>query len=213
MRLSAEIRWFWTHDVLPDVARWFCSESVHPFPVGGGQERTDYYLHEPHNTEFGVKVRGGRTELEVKTLVTRGQALEVPPFTGCVDVWTKVSTTALVIPQDQQVRVHKQRWLRMFDTACNPLREIELDEKEAPKNSQLPNRGCSVELTRITLASGETWLTLGFEAFGKLEDIQADIALVATELERRNAPALPGARLASYPEWLVSLNGSVANPK
>jgi hypothetical protein len=72
--------------------------------------------------------------------------------------------------------------------------------RTATRDGQWPTRGCGVELTRIAVA-GERWWSLGFEAFGHLESVAADLRAVARLMARRRPPSLAGGRLLSYP-WL-----------
>jgi hypothetical protein len=62
------------------------------------------------------------------------------------------------------IRVHKRRCLRKFDTGTSPPAEVELDSEERPLGDRkLPDDGCNVEFTAVTLGlTGERWWTLGF---------------------------------------------------
>jgi len=51
----------------------------------------------------------------------------------------------------------KLRWLRKFDTGHRPPREIKVDEYEKVQKP-LPQNGCNVELTRLTMPDDEQWL-------------------------------------------------------
>jgi hypothetical protein len=96
----------------------------------------------------------------------------------------------------------KLRWLRKFDTGHRPPREIKVDEYEKVQKP-LPQNGCNVELTRLTMPDDEQWFTLGFEAFGSLADVENRLQQVAEVMANRRPPRLTGAICLSYPQFLT----------
>src|SRR5437762_2801792 len=101
MQISAELRWFWK-DIPPDgLLQWFCGSDGHKFVAGGGKHRrVDRYLKESHQPELGIKSRGERLgaarAVEVKGLtVPVLTTLEIPPFVGAIQLWTKWTSKAL----------------------------------------------------------------------------------------------------------------------
>jgi hypothetical protein len=204
MLQSAEIRWFWRGALPPGLEDWFRGRGAHPCAAGGGGTRTDEYLRDPGQGELGIKSRGGKPGLEIKGLVeVATPGLAVAPFAGPVEIWVKWSCEALDLGSRPRIPTEKQRWLRKFDTAGPTPEEIPLDDAERPVGGRpLPERGCNVELTRVGLPAGIVWWTLGFEAFGRLATLQADLAAAAAALAGRRPPPLPGGILASYPAWL-----------
>lgn len=208
MQVSAEIRWFWKESLPAGLEEWFQSKDVHRCAAGGGDTRTDEYLREPPRdtvqAELGVKRRGGKDGVEVKGLVSVVQdGVVAGPFAGPIEIWSKWSTQSLHV-QDV-VSTEKLRWLRKFDTGGDTPAEVPLgsDEKPVDKDRPLPERGCNVELTRVTCA-GKVWWTLGFESFGALQDVENSLRATATLLGTRRPPVLGDDALrASYPAWLA----------
>jgi len=64
-----------------------------PLPSRGGKQRNDDYLVDPDQTELGLKRRGQKLGVEVKGLVVKEWAsLNVRPFSGIIELWTKWTT-------------------------------------------------------------------------------------------------------------------------
>jgi hypothetical protein len=207
MQVSAEIRWFWPDDPPPGLYDWFVNGSGDICAAGGGRpDRRDEYLKDKKQVELGIKRRGGSgSGIEVKGLVAaRLGGVEVDPFIGTIELWTKWSSKLLQLEPSATITVVKQRWLRKFSTVGSSPREIALTSDESPKDEQsLPTRGCNVELTRVEVLGQEgRWWTLGFEAFGDSTSVGGDLYSVAAFLSRRQPPRLEGGFLASYPAWL-----------
>jgi hypothetical protein len=190
MQLSAEIRWFWPDSPPPQLDEWFCNSPKHVCSVGGGEPRVDEYLSDCSQVELGLKRRGGKTGVEVKGLVTAEFAfLNVPPFVGSIELWSKWTSEALDLKAT--IPVEKIRWLRKFDTTAPLPEEIPLDSRERPLGPHaLPTLGCNVELTRIMLPKNEVWWTLGFESFGNIQTVDNSLRAVATTLAARQPPEL-----------------------
>jgi hypothetical protein len=71
----------------------------------------------------------------------------------------------------------KRRWLRKFATDGHVPVEIARDANEKPVTGSPPARGCNVELTEVRI--GSLWWTLGFESFGSIHTVEADLRAVA----------------------------------
>jgi hypothetical protein len=213
MLISAEIRWFWPDAPPPALHDWFASISIHGCAVGGGDDdpRPDAYLRDASQRELGIKARAGKT-VEVKGLVTVvWNGLRASPFAGPIEIWTKWSAAALTLDPTRTIETRKRRWLRKFDTTGATPREIPLNRKERPADEKvtLPELGCNVELTHVSVAS-EVWWTFAFEAFGKLTTTQDDLRAVAGVLAGRNPPSMGTPMVASYPAWLQQRCGQEA---
>lgn len=207
MQLSAEIRWFWPERPPSGLKDWFVNASGDVFAAGGGKPgREDEYLRDPKQVELGIKRRGGGkiSGIEVKGLVECLGDLAAGPFAGPIELWTKWVSEPLKIDGAPTIRIKKQRWLRKFDAGGSLPKEIELNADEKPvKDGELPTRGCNVELTYVQIADqGGDWWTLGFEAFGTIATVEADLRAVAAALNQRQPPPLEEGLLASYPMWL-----------
>lgn len=210
MQLSAEIRWFWAGDPPAGLKEWFLEAKGDVCAAGGGErERQDQYLRDENQVQLGIKRRDTKSSqhkgVEVKGLVAAKQGmLAAGPFVGPIELWAKWGSESLAIDEGSTVTIRKQRWLRKFDGAASPPREIEVTPNEQPGPGQtFPNRGCNVELTRIGVEGlAGTWWTLGFESFGALATVEADLRAAAAVLSERWPPGLEGGRLASYPAWL-----------
>jgi hypothetical protein len=204
MQLSAEIRWFWRKVPPPQLERWFRNATEDTCTAGGGELRQDDYLYDGSQIELGLKRRGGKAGVEVKGLVAAAWGnLSANPFTGPIELWSKWTSEALELALDRTVPIEKVRWLRKFDTTKQAPEEIPLDSKEKPLGKRaLPEIGCNVELTRITLRNQEVWWTLGFESFGTLQTLGNDLCAVAATMAARQPPQFGTGLLASYPAWL-----------
>ncbi|HTV48743.1 MAG TPA: hypothetical protein VMG59_09910 [Phycisphaerae bacterium] len=204
MQISAEIRWFWFEYPPFAFKDWFCKADSHRIAAGGGGLRLDEYMCDRKQVELGVKLRGGKKGVEVKGLVSIIEnGLEVEPFMGSIEIWTKWSSEILELNLKETVKTIKRRWLRKFDCFTAEPIEIELDHKENPKNgATLPSQGCNVELTEVTLASQDIWWTFGFEAFGTTETVEENLRKATTTISKRLHGEFTKGHLASYPVWL-----------
>jgi hypothetical protein len=205
MQVSAEIRWFWPELEPTDLAGWFQDKAVHNFSPGGGETRVDLYLVDRDQLELGVKSRGGKNGIEVKGLVSPSEpGLQLSPFTGPIEIWTKWTSNSLDLNSRQTTRIEKRRWLRKFETSSERTREIELDREERPATGEPPPQsGCNVEFTALTLDGHRPWWTLGFEAFGSLAGVTQSLQAVASLLVSRHPPPTPQGLRCSYPQWLT----------
>lgn len=208
MQVSAEIRWF-SHGIVPRAFKdWFCNNQTNYGSAAGGVKvRVDRYLHDRRQVELGIKLRGGKSGVEVKGLVAViSHPLTVGPFEGKIEIWTKWTTEALELPPNSLLAIEKRRWLRKFDTTAQVVREIPLNSDERPLNQDpLPNLGCNVELTEIKLPNDDIWWTFSFEAFGTIDDVENSIRNTAALIVTRQPVGFEKALTASYPTWLKDL--------
>jgi hypothetical protein len=206
MQVSAEARWFWSASAPERLEEWFCGKHPDGIAAGGGKERRDDYLRDPNQNELGIKRRGEKPGVEVKGLVSSGPTdLSLEPFVGPIEIWSKWTSEALRINPALTIVTRKLRWLRKFDTAHGSPREIEVDEYEKIQEP-LPQNGCNVELTHLTMPDDEHWFTLGFEAFGSLADVEQP----ATRRRGNGQPSASeadGSHLSQLPSVLEALLG------
>jgi hypothetical protein len=140
--------------------------------------------------------------MEVKGLVAVLPFVRVGSSSPCPQIWSKWTTTALDIKTYPSIVTHKSRRLRKFDACTTSLREIRLDERETPTGSERwPELGCDVELTRVVVGDGEPWWTLGFEAFGPYDGVQAALLRAVEGIARESLDVSGGVEM-SYPAWL-----------
>jgi hypothetical protein len=66
----------------------------------------------------------------------------------------------------------------------------------------LPEEGCNVEYTQISVEGSPPCVTLSFEAFGALDAVAVNLRRTTATLAMRRPPALVGGWRASYPSWL-----------
>lgn len=213
MRITVEVRWFGTGEVPRDLDAWFREPgSSFSWRPGGGHVRTDQYLL-LRNPELGIKRRGDDQRAEIKGLV--GPLRRECQF-GRVDVFPRIyskwTTAPLECSRAPLVQVKKTRWLRVISMAAEPL-EIRLGAGELGEDpiemSCLPEIGCGVELTRITL-NGEDWWSFAAEAFaqrppggGSTIDLAAEsLRTILSRLSGPSAVDFRGARYQDYTEWL-----------
>src|SRR5437867_11609257 len=110
MQVSAEIRWFWHNQPPLEFKDWFF-HGPHDFSPGGGQRiRADHYLHDTSQAEMGLKRRGGKRGVEIKGLViVVSPGLDIGPFSGDMEIWTKWTTESLELPSQSLVAVEELR--------------------------------------------------------------------------------------------------------
>ncbi len=198
--LSAEIRLFWFDAKPAALEHWFLEGPAHLWaPVF--EERTDVYLADEDQDELGLKTRGEKPGIEVKGLIAvPGRTVEFNSREILIELWSKWSSKRLSFDPAKGVELDKRRWTRKFDTGgAQPI--------EIPEG--LPKLGCNVEWTIVQRSSGETCWTLGFEAYGNLDDVEKSLQDVVRTMKDRNPPRAPGARAISYPAWIRTLSHAV----
>jgi hypothetical protein len=185
------------------LEEWFRGKHPDGIPAGGGKERRDDYVRDPNQDELGIKRCGEKPGVEVKGLVaSRPTSLSAEPFVGSIEIWTKWTSEGLRIDPALTIVTRKLRWFRKFDTGHGSPREIKVDEYEKIQEP-LPQNGCNVELTHLTMPDDEQWFTLGFEAFGSLANVENSLQHVAEVMATRRPPRLTGAICLSYPQFLM----------
>ena len=203
MQNSAEIRWFWRSPVPDGLEEWFRSGA---FPPGGGRLRKDVYLADPGQLELGIKQRDGTDAAEVKGFVARFLTpIRIGTLSGHAELWTKWSSPSLRLDGFTTQTVIKTRWLRMFEVTSGVVREIELGEDEKPRNAEekLPEQGCNLEYTNVSLAhGGQPWSTVGLESFGDYALVETNLRLTLHYLGSRPLPTFRTGEELSYPGWL-----------
>ncbi len=118
--VSAEARWFWPAAPPSAFKEWFTADAAHGYRAGGGGTRKDVYLHDTTQGELGIKLRGGKKGVEIKSLVSvLADKLDADPFRGAIELWTKSTSQALDLSTNPTIATSKTRWLRKFgmDTA------------------------------------------------------------------------------------------------
>lgn len=213
MQLSAEVRWFQVGPIPDDLRKWFQQPAAaFQCPVGGGRDRKDVYLRIAE-TELSIKSRGGKKGLEVKGLV---EVLPAPVAFGRVavapQIFCKWSSEQLAFEKLSTVETVKTRWMRKFDTATEPPREIALGAgafaEDPAVKSERPDVGCNVELTKV-VRDGETWWTFGAESFAFNQSGRPSELVVEGLLRTMHALSLHGdvdlrtATYRGYGEWIA----------
>jgi hypothetical protein len=198
---SAEIRWFYPGSLPKLMLRWFAADRML-----SPATRTDRYLVFPGCESVGVKVREGR--FEIKAL--KGASETVRFSTGIsarTDCWVKWSygkesvkpwIEALLGEHDGWIDVTKARYLRKYSLDGGEILEVDAEE--------LLDRGCNVELTRVSTRD-RAWWSLAFEAFGSPDLIRGDLQKVVGHFFTDHPPAkrFEAMNSCSYPVWLASL--------
>ncbi|MGH2733481.1 MAG: hypothetical protein ACRDJG_11205 [Actinomycetota bacterium] len=179
------------------MADWFESLEAEP------QERADLYLCALETDALGVKLRSDGDRLELK-LRERDQGRSEFPggVAGNVEQWQKWSfETAKVDHSPLGLGLPSRFWLGV--NKVRRLATYELPSGRFWLTDRRPGEGCSVELTELR-AAGTKWYTLGFEAFGREDNIHESLAHAAGAFF--NQPKLSrGLRAGAsygYPHWL-----------
>jgi hypothetical protein len=201
MRLSAELRWFWEGEPTIEFERWFAEAGQDWHAARPTKTRLDDYLADRGQSELGIKKRSGGSIVEVKGFIAaRNQTLTFSHCTASVELWAKWPSFALDLSCVRLITIEKRRSMRTFRPNGAGVREL-------PPTSEEPRAdtasACNVELTRISGPDGTPWWTLGLEAFGALEQIEALLAATLAEMEHRKPPPLTNGQACSYPAWIA----------
>lgn len=203
---TLEIRWFWQGPGNDAIFAWFLEGTQQP----DREERADVYLLLPGCATVGVKLRENR--FEIKALIEEYDSPDrLPGPDGTVQRWSKWSLTSEKLPIVTEdilgtgtwQNVHKQRFKRRWNVPSGHI-------PEEPTKESVPDRGCSVELTRLQLSRQQTtWMTLAFEAFGPSTDLEDLLASAAAAFwrEKKKPPTLKLSTAVScgYAGWLAGL--------
>lgn len=100
----------------------------------------------------------------------------------------------------------KLRWLRKFDTGHGSPREIKVDECENIQEP-LPQNGCNVELTRLTMPDDEQWFTLWFRSVRRTLRRGKQPATRRKGNGQPSASEADGSNLSQLPSVLEALLG------
>ena len=202
---TVEVRWFQQGQADSALRAWF-RHVAHQ-----AQEQTprvDYYLRASNPDNLGIKLREGLVEIK-EHHQTYGQVSFHQHVHGHVDGWRKWS-----FPQPETmprvdsetfhqawIGVKKERWLCLFRIRSETLEAVPL--------STQPKAGCGLELTQVE-ASGETWWSVGLEAFGKEEENFERLLKVGKHIFAQDPPSFERPYSRSYPQWLATLERSSA---
>jgi hypothetical protein len=74
----------------------------------------------------------------------------------------------------------------------------------SPAQSGARLSGCDAELTLLRGPDGTPWWTVGFEAFGDLEQVEADLVATVATVASRSPPPLEAGEATGYPGWLAA---------
>lgn len=201
MYATIELRWF-LRDALPAVEAWFGS---HGLTLGKhAARRTDFYLPQPGRDDCGIKLREG--DIEIKQRLGNPVAFQATPqAAGWLEKWQKWSFHHLARdPQAQQVLSGGTAWLAVEKERIGLKIRSQSNgtQRLYPLKTSLAT-GLQVEYTRVQLM-GETWFTVGVEAFGQ-SPFSVPQGLLAALLA---ATPLPPESSLSYPGWLQRFTGA-----
>ncbi|MEP0545637.1 MAG: hypothetical protein ABJF88_01765 [Rhodothermales bacterium] len=197
---TAEVRWFAEGPLPEAVEAWFhAAAGERPW-----EARTDRYVRPASPDGLGVKARSGYLEVKRLAEVVGEEELH-DGVTGRVECWRKWSfplgagATLRDVTGDW-VAVAKRRRKGTFAVRNGTVEIVQREEQAG--------QGCSLEIAEVE-ADGQTWWSVGFEAFGTY-----DQAALVEYLRRAAAhvfaaadpPALPAAQAMSYPAWLCALS-------
>ncbi|MGZ6546368.1 MAG: hypothetical protein ACXVEI_13775 [Actinomycetota bacterium] len=197
---TLEVRWIHPGRVPDAMIGW-----LGPF-ADQIERREDRYLVDPSNPDLGVKIKGA-VQLDLKAFRGSPGELVVPGGgRGRLEIWEKWT-----FPLDEHghppadssgwLTLQKRRRRRSFRLVDERAVERPVSEADLP--------GCTVELTEVAIGE-ETWWSLGIEAGGRSETL--DAALHATAASLFQGPSPRGIRLdlrdsMSYARWLGTRSG------
>ena len=165
--------------------------------AGSSKTRVDEYLRDPAQDPLGIKKRG-RGDVEIKGLISRrDKHLDFAGCTSPIELWAKWASRTLDLDGLPLVRVEKQRWKRSFSVHVGAVSELATSSEPA-----LGQPGCDAELTLLRGPDMAPCWTLGFEAYGKLDDVEAVLSRTVSSMARRGPPPLTPGEAIGYPFWL-----------
>jgi len=197
IRLTAEIRWFWPDRPPQEFHGWFVGASAAWTAASSTKTRVDEYLRDPDQDSLGIKKRG-RGDVEIKGLISRrDKHLDFAGCTSPIELWAKWASRTLDLDGLPLIRVEKQRWKRSFSVHADVVSELATASELVPRQS-----GCDAELTLLRGPDMAPCWTLGFEAYGKLDDVEAVLSRTVSSMARRGPPPLTPGEAIGYPFWL-----------
>jgi hypothetical protein len=199
MQPSMEVRWFFEGQIPAEVVKWFHASDHAPQDE---PERIDVYLALPDTDDLGVKLRAGKN-VEVKRRLAGVGVVDVwPGSEGYLEKWAKWSYPLdpngkrpdVGQPIGSWLEVKKHRWTRKFEVMSGAIAEVDA--------ASLPDEGCNLEIGELVLLD-KHWSTVGFEAFGQLDTVEANLRLALAHVHKdHDLPRLPLAHSYAYPRWL-----------
>ena len=197
MRLTAEIRWFWLDRPPQKFHDWFVGAGAAWTAAGSTKTRVDEYLRDPDQDSLGIKKRG-RGDVEIKGLIgRRDKHLDFAGCTSQIELWAKWACRTLDLDGLPLIGVEKQRWKRSFSVHADVVSELATASELAPRQS-----GCDAELTLLKGPDMAPWWTLGFEAYGELDKVEAVLSQTVSLMTRRCPPPLSPGEAIGYPSWI-----------
>ena len=146
---------------------------------------------------------------QVSALKRRGKTVEIKglfakpdktlSFASChsqIELWGKWSSATLNLSGAPLLPLQKERSLRRFRNENGQIVEV-------AGGDQRRASGCNFEITILMGSDRSHWWTLGFEAFGQLNEIEDILAATTTTVSQRRPPELPPGHAASYASWFV----------
>ena len=204
MQVFAEARWFWQGSAQNRFTRWFTSSSSFALAAHGPEVRQDRYFCSGSQTNVGIKSRGTKAGIQVKSLIgTERPGLALEPMFGAIEIWIKQRAPRIELPAGQVVELTKLRWTRKFECDRAGAREIELCPgiQAAGKSSSVAV-ACKAELALVVLHDGASWWSFGLQAGGSAADAKSAVRATASLLHDLGAPDMDDAIALSYPAWL-----------
>ena len=197
MRLTAEIRWFWPDRPPQEFHDWFLGAGAAWTAAGSIKTRVDEYLRDPDQDSLGIKTRG-RGDVEIKGLISRrDKHLDFAGCTSPIEFWAKWASRTLDLDGLPLIRVEKQRWKRSFSVHAGAVSELATSSEPLRRQS-----GCDAELTLLKGPDMAPWWTLGFEAYGELDKVEAVLSRTVSLMTRRRPPPLTPGEAIGYPSWI-----------
>ena len=95
--------------------------------------------------------------------------------------------------------MEKQRWTRSFAVHAGAVSELVTSSNSVTRQS-----GCDAELTLLKGPDMVPWCTLGFEAYGELDEVEPLLSRTVSLMVQRCPPPLTPGEAIGYPSWLKS---------
>lgn len=193
MLQTVEIRWFFPELPLIEDRHFETQDEL--------QQRIDWYLM-PCNPKCGTKIREGMLQTKLKIAEIGHRSFG--SLTGTVEAYKKWS---LKFDQAEPPSISEMQavsWLPV--SKRRKLQRFEVRGGQVTTSPVRPQNGCEFEMTELIVNNATYW-TVGFEAVGDPNALEANVRAVAAEVVRRGGLLMDftSDRSCGYAQWLSTL--------
>jgi hypothetical protein len=140
----------------------------------------------------------------VKLLLRTLGPQELGGATGPLEAWRKWTYPGHGEEGPYPVQLEATGWVAVRKTRS--VLYYAVADSEAEEVSERPANGCQFEWTEVDV-HGQSWLTIGFEAFGNATELETNLIQTAARVlgDLPSSIRLAEEDSCSYPEWIGSI--------